>query len=196
MPKMSKKHNFLATYLSEKGIVHHSTCPHLPQQIGVAECKFRPLLDISWDFLFHMNVPKQFWSDVLTACHLINQMPSAILDGASSLSNLFMSSPAFTSSGLVDGNGNHSYQLSCPAKPLTVLLKSCPQSVNSFTENYSIVLLKSCPLSVKSLVMVITVFNEIFTFLFCSIKANYQIFFGGLMLVVSIPWRFSYQDLP
>lgn len=167
---MSKKHHFLATLLSE----------------------FRHLLDISWDFLFHMNVPKQFWSDVvLTACFLINRMPSTIVDGASSLSNLFMSSP-----GLFDRNGNHSYQLSCPAKPSTVLLKSCPQSVNSFTENYWIVLLKSCPLSVKYLVMVITILNEIFTFLFCSIKANYQIFFGGLMLVVSIPWRFSYLVLP
>lgn len=90
--------------------------------------EFRHLLDISWDFLFHMNVPKQFWSDVvLTACFLIHRMPSTMPDGASSLSNLFMSSP-----GLVDRNGNHSYQLSCPAKLSTVLLKSCTQSVKQF----------------------------------------------------------------
>jgi hypothetical protein len=47
--------------------------------------------------LSHMHVPKQFWSDaVLTACYLINRMPSSVLDGVSPRSLLYPSSSPFS----------------------------------------------------------------------------------------------------
>jgi hypothetical protein len=54
------------------------------QQNGVIEHKNRHLPDVAQAFLFHIHVPKRFWSDsVLTECHLVSKMPSTLLDGAS-----------------------------------------------------------------------------------------------------------------
>ncbi|GFS40883.1 hypothetical protein Acr_00g0071020 [Actinidia rufa] len=54
-------------------IIHQSSCVWTPQQNGVTKLKLRHLLDV---------VPKSFWSDVvLTACYLMNRMPSAVLGG-------------------------------------------------------------------------------------------------------------------
>ena len=62
----------------------------------MAERKNSHLLEVARRLLFHMHVPKQFWSDtVLTACYLINQMPSSVLDGASPHSLLYPSTPLF-----------------------------------------------------------------------------------------------------
>lgn len=48
----------------------------------MAERKNRHLLEVSRALSFQMNVPKHFWADaVLTACHLINRMPSSVLRG-------------------------------------------------------------------------------------------------------------------
>ena len=83
--------------MSEKGIIHQTLCAHTPQQNGVAERNNRHLLEVARCLLFHMHVPKQFWSDaVLTACYLINRMPSSILDGASPHSLLYPSSLPFS----------------------------------------------------------------------------------------------------
>jgi transposase InsO family protein len=88
--------NSFASYLSEKGIIHQTSCAHTPQQNGVAERKNRHLLEVARCLLFHMHVPKQFWSDaVLTACYLINRMPSLVLDGVSPHSLLYPSTPPF-----------------------------------------------------------------------------------------------------
>jgi hypothetical protein len=87
-----------ASYLSNKGIIHQTSCAHTPQQNGVAKCKNRHLLDVARSLLFHMHVPKYFGSDVvLTTCYLINRMPSSILAGASPHSLLYTSSPPFAS---------------------------------------------------------------------------------------------------
>jgi hypothetical protein len=46
--------------------------------------------------MIHMHVLKHFWSDVvLTACYLINWMPSSVLNGAAPHSILFPHSPLF-----------------------------------------------------------------------------------------------------
>ncbi|XP_071918386.1 retrovirus-related Pol polyprotein from transposon TNT 1-94 isoform X2 [Coffea arabica] len=84
------------TFMSKSGIIHQSSCPHTPQQNGVAERKIGHLIEIARTVLLHMNVPKQFWSDaVLTACYLINRMPSNILGGQLPHSILFPHEPVF-----------------------------------------------------------------------------------------------------
>ena len=75
-------HTSLSQFFDDHGIIHQSSCPYTPQQNGVAECKMRHLLKVTRALKFHMRVSKSNWSDaVLTACHLINRMPSTILGG-------------------------------------------------------------------------------------------------------------------
>jgi transposase InsO family protein len=85
-----------ASYLSDKVIIHQTSCAHTPQQNGSDERKNHHLLDVVCFLLIHMHVPKHFWSDVvLIANYLINQMHSSVLDGASPHSLLYSSSPPF-----------------------------------------------------------------------------------------------------
>ena len=72
----------LSQFYDDHNIICQSSCPHTPQQNGVAECKLHHLLEVTRAFLFHMSVPKSIWSDaVLTACYLINRMLSTVLGG-------------------------------------------------------------------------------------------------------------------
>ena len=86
-----------ASFMSQHGILHQSSCAHTPQQNGVAERKNRHLVETAHTLLLHSNVPFRFWGDaVLTACYLINRMPSSVLHDQiftpfSSLTNHFVS---------------------------------------------------------------------------------------------------------
>ena len=68
------------SFLTSQGIIHQTSCAHTPQQNGVAERKIRHLVETARTLLLHYNVPLRFWGDaLLTACHLINRMPSSVL---------------------------------------------------------------------------------------------------------------------
>ena len=72
----------LSQFFDYHGIIHQSSCPYTSQQNSVAKRKMRHLLEVTRTLKFHMRVPKSYWSDaVLTACHLINRMPSTVLGG-------------------------------------------------------------------------------------------------------------------
>ena len=74
--------HFCLNFFDDHCIIHQSSCPHTPQQNGVAKRKMRHLLEVTHDLKFHMHVPKSYWSDaILTACHLINRIPSTVLGG-------------------------------------------------------------------------------------------------------------------
>jgi len=46
----------------------------------VYECKYRHLLDVAQTVMFNMHVFKQYWAGaILTACYLINRMPSSVV---------------------------------------------------------------------------------------------------------------------
>ncbi|RDX91039.1 hypothetical protein CR513_27041, partial [Mucuna pruriens] len=80
----------LNSYLSLKGILHQSTCPHTPQQNGIAERKNRHLVETARTLLLSANVPTNHWGEaILTAYFLINQMPSASLENQIPHSILF-----------------------------------------------------------------------------------------------------------
>ncbi|GAU39772.1 hypothetical protein TSUD_220160 [Trifolium subterraneum] len=71
---------YLNTFLVAKGIIHQSTCRDTPQQNGIAERKNRHLLEVTRAIMLSMNVPKYLWGNaILTACYLINRMPTRVL---------------------------------------------------------------------------------------------------------------------
>lgn len=67
--------------MSRNGIIHQSLCIVPPQQNDVAECKNRHMLEVARALLFHMNVPKYFWADVVHTAFLVNRLPLSILNG-------------------------------------------------------------------------------------------------------------------
>jgi hypothetical protein len=73
-------HN-MTNYLNSNDILHQTSCVSTPQQNGIAECKNRDLIEKTRAIMLQMNVPKSFWSyGVLIATHLINRLPSRVLD--------------------------------------------------------------------------------------------------------------------
>ncbi|RVW90825.1 Retrovirus-related Pol polyprotein from transposon TNT 1-94 [Vitis vinifera] len=83
------------SFMSHHGILHQSSCAHTPQQNGVAERKNRHLVETARTLL-HSHVPFRFWGDaVLTACYLINRMPSSVLHDQIPHSLLFPDQPLY-----------------------------------------------------------------------------------------------------
>ncbi|RVW77215.1 Retrovirus-related Pol polyprotein from transposon RE1 [Vitis vinifera] len=84
------------SFMSHHGILHQSSCAHTPQQNGVAERRNRHLVETARSILLHSNVPFRFWEDVLlTACYLINRMPSSVLHDQIPHSLLFLDQPLY-----------------------------------------------------------------------------------------------------
>ena len=81
-------------FMASHGILHQTSCAYTPQQNGVAERKNRHLIETTRTLLIHGQVPSRFWGDaVLTACYLINRMPSSVLDNKIPHSVLFPQDP-------------------------------------------------------------------------------------------------------
>ena len=86
----------LSSFLSSQGILHQSTCPHTPQQNGIAERKNRHLVETARTLLLNANVPTNHWGDaILTACFLINRMPSSSLHNKIPHSIIFPNEPLY-----------------------------------------------------------------------------------------------------
>jgi len=84
-------------FFSKNGIIHQTFYSHISQQNGVVERKHRHILDVARTIMLHMSVLKYLWSDaMLSACHLINRMPSFILDKKSPFSCLFPNKTPFS----------------------------------------------------------------------------------------------------
>jgi len=85
-----------SNFLAQSGILHQSSCIYTPQQNGVAERKNRHLLDVARTLLFHRQVPKEFWGDaILTACYLINRIPSSVLQNKIPYTLMYPNTPLF-----------------------------------------------------------------------------------------------------
>ena len=82
--------NELQDFLQSKGIISQRSCPSTPQQNVVAERKNRHLLDVVKTLLLDSSILPRFWCEALsTVVHLINCLPSPMLNHVSPFSKLF-----------------------------------------------------------------------------------------------------------
>jgi len=80
--------------MASHGILHQTSCAYTPQQNGVVERNNRHLVETTRTILIHGDVPQYFWGDVvLSACYLINRIPSSVLDNKILHSILFPHDP-------------------------------------------------------------------------------------------------------
>ncbi|KAL6347793.1 hypothetical protein AAG906_026322 [Vitis piasezkii] len=90
--------NQFQLFLSSNGIQHRRTCPHTPQQNGVAERKHRHVVEMGLSLLAQSLLPTKFWVDAfLTSIFLINRLPTSTLDNQTPYLKLFGKHPDYTS---------------------------------------------------------------------------------------------------
>ena len=83
-------------FLASKGIIHQHSCPSTPQQNGVTERKNHHLLDVLRTLLLESSIPSMFWVEALKiATHLINRLPSQVLQMESPYFCLFAMQPSY-----------------------------------------------------------------------------------------------------
>ncbi|CAL9022395.1 unnamed protein product, partial [Prunus brigantina] len=79
-------------FLAKHGILHYKSCPHTPQQNGLAERKHRHLVDTALTLLSTASMPLKFWFHaVSTANFLINRMCTKVLNWDSPYNKLYIS---------------------------------------------------------------------------------------------------------
>jgi len=76
--------------MKSHGIFHQTSCACTPQQNWVTERNNRHLVKTTHTLLIHGGVAQKFWGDViLSACYLINHIPSSVLNNKIPYSILF-----------------------------------------------------------------------------------------------------------
>lgn len=53
-------------HLVQTGIIRQISCPHTPEQNGVAERKHRQIIETSLTLLFNVNLPMFLWAEAFT----------------------------------------------------------------------------------------------------------------------------------
>jgi len=81
-------------FFKTKGVLLQRSMVKTPQQNGVAERKYRHLLDTARAIKFQAGFPKSFWGEcVLSATHIINLLPMANLKWRSPFEVLYGKQP-------------------------------------------------------------------------------------------------------
>ncbi|KAK9063535.1 hypothetical protein SSX86_017405 [Deinandra increscens subsp. villosa] len=88
--------NKMLDFYTKEGIILETTCPHTPQQNGVVERKHRHLLETARALKFEANFPTKFWGEcVLTATHVINRLPSDVIENKTPYELLYNEKPDY-----------------------------------------------------------------------------------------------------
>lgn len=70
--------NSFDDFLAYHGIRRELTCPHTPQQNGVAERKNRVLVEAARAMLIEKHLPDYYWAEAIgTAVYVLNRTPRA-----------------------------------------------------------------------------------------------------------------------
>lgn len=84
-------------FCNAKGILHHYSCPHTPQQNGLAERKHRHIADIGRTLLLTAQVPLNLWPEALCiAVYLINHLPTSVIQWVSPFFKLYGKHPDYS----------------------------------------------------------------------------------------------------
>nr|KYP43958.1 Retrovirus-related Pol polyprotein from transposon TNT 1-94 [Cajanus cajan] len=75
---------FMTNFFVNKGIMHQTSCVNTPQQNSIAERKHGHLLNVARALMIQSQLPKIYWSySVIHAAHIINMLPTPVLDNFS-----------------------------------------------------------------------------------------------------------------
>ncbi|KAI0523320.1 hypothetical protein KFK09_005715 [Dendrobium nobile] len=89
-------HEFSA-FLLQHGIQRQLSCPHTPEQNGIAERKHRHLLDLARTLLHAAHLPATLWAEAIaTANYLVNRLPSSSIENQIPFHRLHGHPPNYT----------------------------------------------------------------------------------------------------
>ncbi|KAG8472152.1 hypothetical protein CXB51_036605 [Gossypium anomalum] len=85
-----------ASVLARYRILHRVTCPYTSEQNGVAERKHRHIVETGLTLLAQANLPMIYWGYAFcSAVHLINRLPTSVLQDKTPYQCLFGSIPTY-----------------------------------------------------------------------------------------------------
>ncbi|EOY09661.1 Cysteine-rich RLK (RECEPTOR-like protein kinase) 8 [Theobroma cacao] len=86
----------LSDFFAKTGIIHHLSSVDTPQQNGIVERKHRHILTVARALMHQSSVPICLWGDaILTAVHIINRVPTKILQNKSPFELIFHKAPTY-----------------------------------------------------------------------------------------------------
>jgi len=87
----------LQTYFKENGINHRLICPYTHEQNGAIERKHRHITEMGLTILVAASSPIKFWEEsFVTTIHVINTLPTPVLQNKSPHEILFKEKPDYT----------------------------------------------------------------------------------------------------
>ena len=79
------------------GILHRLSCPHTFQKNGLTERNHRHLVETGLALLAHSSLPLHYWDEAfLTACYLINRMPTPVIKNETPIFRLLQVQPNYS----------------------------------------------------------------------------------------------------